>query len=696
MRSWLPALFHSRSSRRARRPAASVRLRLEALEERLTPALTYHGGAILTSVQAQSLYLGAGWNNLTTQTSQFDAFLSTLVSGTTTSPSAYLAMLHKAPFTGVTGAGSALTGATDSTDLVAATSTQTVYDSQIQSDLAAEIQAGAVQQPNANALYVVYVEPNVVVSFPNGQNSVNTFLAYHSSFSDNGTAVRYAVVPYHGSGGNAQDPWLTSAFDSMTVAASHETAEAITDPDGTAYFDRSGNEVGDVVNGSTVYIHDSTGANQYAVQREGSIPASITNFLPMTPAGATAGHTDTFGGVGGPQLTVNGVAVADPSGETGKVAFISPPSIDDFGQPMVDVVFSDGKAYEYHDFPAGNPTATANPSFFPWTSLGSKVKQAVSGQAVSYVLFTNGNLEEYVDPNYSTYFYGYGVNPGSHRGVIASGVTAITGVGLDQVGVNAVTYTKTVSGATVNFEWRDVTGSAVQISGASPFSPIKHSELPVAFGGNAVVVVPSPTGGATPSPTGGATPSPTGGATPSPTGGATPSPTTVDLVFLSALSGASSAASAQPSQSAALTPTPAVLSLSGPTPQPALHVALPDGGGGGVPEGQPADSAARGQDAPTSLADVPLIGTLFTEAVRRLQGARFALPAEMWPAGPAPQDGAPAPTKGHPQAPQSKATIHVPWTQLGAYVLPVAVGLCGAGVDHEVRRRRERLLKKSR
>src|SRR5262249_42561926 len=145
-----------------------------------------------------------------------------------------------------------------------------------------------VQQPSSNTLYVVFVEPGVVVDLGNGQTSANTFLAYHSSFTSNGNAVRYAVIPYHGTGGNAQAPWLTSAADSLTVSASHEIAEAITDPDGTTWFDRSGNEVADIVNGSTVYLAG------YAVQREAAIPGSLSNFLPMTPTGAKAGHAASF------------------------------------------------------------------------------------------------------------------------------------------------------------------------------------------------------------------------------------------------------------------------------------------------------------------------------------------------------------------------------------------------------------------
>jgi hypothetical protein len=139
------------------------------------------------------------------------------------------------------------------------------------------------------------------------------------------------------------------------------------------------------------------------------------------------------------------------------------------------VLYSTGDAYEYHDFIQPTATSTANPTFFPWTSLGSGVKQAVAGQGVSYVLLTNGNLGEYVDPNYTTSNYGYGVNPGSRRGVIASGVSSIVAAGVDPLGVNAVEYTTTARGKTTTYVWRDINGSAS--TSTSGFTPGTVSEV---------------------------------------------------------------------------------------------------------------------------------------------------------------------------------------------------------------------------
>jgi hypothetical protein len=449
---------------------------LEWLEDRLAPAVFNFGGPVLASVQAQAVFLGAGWDASASppvSPTRFESFLGTTVNGTSTNPAPYLGMLKNAGY-GITGAGSTATPVILDNVPVSGR----IFDADIQNALLNAINApgSKLQQPNANSLYVVFVQPNTVVDLGNGQgDSTNTFLAYHSWITTaNGTQIPYAVLPFQGTAGNAQEPWLTSSFDSMTMAASHELAEAITDPFGTTWLDRFGDEIGDIVNGSTVYL------NGFAVQREASRAASIFNFLPVTPTGATASHSVHFGiSSGALQVTEAGATpflAAKPTGETGTVVSVSVQGIDQFGQPMVDVVFSDHNAYEYHDFPPNNPTAVDNPSFFPWTPLGGNVKQAAAGQGVSYVLFTNGNLEEYVDIDYASYFYGYGVNPGPASGVIASGVTSIVAPGVDQIGANAVEYTTVVNGQPTTREWRDV--SARSFSSTAGFVPAtRHSDI---------------------------------------------------------------------------------------------------------------------------------------------------------------------------------------------------------------------------
>ncbi|HET6879433.1 MAG TPA: hypothetical protein VFI31_04740, partial [Pirellulales bacterium] len=71
----------SKGKKKSRRFALEARL--ESLEARELLTVTYNGGALLTNVQAQAVYLGSAWNtnsSLQSQTQTTDQFLSTLTS----------------------------------------------------------------------------------------------------------------------------------------------------------------------------------------------------------------------------------------------------------------------------------------------------------------------------------------------------------------------------------------------------------------------------------------------------------------------------------------------------------------------------------------------------------------------------------------------------------------------------------------
>jgi hypothetical protein len=360
--------------------------------------------------------------------------------------------------------------------------TQFLTDDQIQKAILGEIKAGYLQSPiqngngapDLNRLYVVFVEPGVAVQNASGSTSVSfspgNFLGYHSafgfnypevdgSFSFTGTAdVHYAVIVYNGSSvplatgtvTNAIDPSL-STFDNITMVTSHELAEAVTDPDigyknrdfggpsrPLGWNDNALGEVGDVANSRTVYL------NGYAVQRIGD-----PNDAAMTPRGATSAISADF------VLKADGTFwVHDQTGFTeaaANVASISDQSVDNFGQPMVDVVFTNGSAAEYHEFlnrppvnalytvlPTGNPNEF-NQGGNHWVTLtGSNVKQAKAGQGVSYVLMNDGTLHEYFDNSpvdSSTFAITFAQ-------FVDSNVQSID-AGTDQHGVNMVTEVRT-------------------------------------------------------------------------------------------------------------------------------------------------------------------------------------------------------------------------------------------------------------
>jgi hypothetical protein len=250
---------------------------LESLEDRLVQTVTYHGGALLPNVEVQGMYLGSDWYYNSTnynQTGQFEAFNRFLPQ------SSYMDLLTQLGY-GV-GRGSTSGG---TIDLLALNKYYYLTDSTIRGEIQGFINAGLLQPPDANRLYVVYVEPGVAIlnDHENNSTSIRDFTGYHGAFAgftSNGYAadIHYAVIAYAG-GINAILPGLTP-FDTMTLTASHEIAEAATDPNVNYralgwYDDYYGGEIGDI--------------NRYEALLNGYVVQSIINKYDVAyiPYGAT-------------------------------------------------------------------------------------------------------------------------------------------------------------------------------------------------------------------------------------------------------------------------------------------------------------------------------------------------------------------------------------------------------------------------
>jgi hypothetical protein len=99
---------------------------------------------------------------------------------------------------------------------------------------------------DASTVYEVFLPPTSYASYgswtscggPNLQ-----FCAYHSNFSNLSHDIKYASMPYPSCGGCQWPGWTDAQnFDHF---ACHETREAVTDPDGNAWYDRQGGEADD-------------------------------------------------------------------------------------------------------------------------------------------------------------------------------------------------------------------------------------------------------------------------------------------------------------------------------------------------------------------------------------------------------------------------------------------------------------------
>jgi hypothetical protein len=283
-----------RSGRRPFRRSNSVRPQIEALEDLQVPTVSFFGGNVLPQVQAQALYLGNEFaaTPANAETATLDAFLKDLTSGP------YMQALARAGYN--VGPGSAVAGAVDSTALTAGS---TISDAFIRARLQADVSSGLLRAPNANTLYVVYVEPDVAVNLGAGQGTTQQgILGYHTAFAGaNGAPIRYAVVVSPGgAAGNSVLPEATTAIDQLTAVTSHEVAEAVTDPDINSnvnngrlgWFDPQRGEIGDIVeNNPSAFVRLNGSLVQEVADQNDQLLSIFT-----TPPSGLLGTTTTLQG----------------------------------------------------------------------------------------------------------------------------------------------------------------------------------------------------------------------------------------------------------------------------------------------------------------------------------------------------------------------------------------------------------------
>ena len=295
-RRFLRGLLSRPESRRVRRIPQSIiaPAQVEMLESRQMLTVTFHGGAVLQNVESQAIYLGSDWqstSSLTTQTGQFDAYLNTLVSGQ------YMDMLTNAGY-GV-GRGTSTAGSIDNISL---SKTSGITDASIQSDIQAMINSHQLQTPDANRLYVVYVEPGVAV-YDGSSSSINSFLGYHGAFGGKtatGAAadIHYAVLPYPGGvNPTPSSQGFSSAFDELTAVTSHEVAEAVTDPNVNYkslgwYDDQKNGEIGDLTRQTVVWsgylVQDVVNQNDQVISPGSTTTTTLTAPQNVTVSGVSS------------------------------------------------------------------------------------------------------------------------------------------------------------------------------------------------------------------------------------------------------------------------------------------------------------------------------------------------------------------------------------------------------------------------
>lgn len=135
---------------------------------------------------------------------------------------------------------------------------KTVDDSAIQQMIQQQISDGKFPSATPDLLYFVFLPSGVTVT-QGGSASCKAFCGYHDAIGSN---VFYAVMPFPDCSGCSSG---LSNFDALTVTASHELCEAITDPvPGEGWYDNQNGEIGDICAWQTKKV------GSYTVQKEWS------------------------------------------------------------------------------------------------------------------------------------------------------------------------------------------------------------------------------------------------------------------------------------------------------------------------------------------------------------------------------------------------------------------------------------------
>jgi hypothetical protein len=215
---------------RAPRPR-SARPAVEALDSRITPAVVYHGGALIAHANVSSVFYGQNWNT-DDPTGNIRNTMIDFMKAVVKSP--YMAQL------GEYGVGRGTIGSAYVPVYSGPTRGGTVTEAQIQGLLTQEILNGKVPWAGSSQLYFVYLSPGVTSAF----DQANGFAGHHSSFTllpgIFNQPVYYAVIPDTG----------FSSIASLTAVTSHELGEAVTDPDlHGGWYSSTGAEIGDGLEG---------------------------------------------------------------------------------------------------------------------------------------------------------------------------------------------------------------------------------------------------------------------------------------------------------------------------------------------------------------------------------------------------------------------------------------------------------------
>lgn len=216
--------------------------------------LSYYGGRIISEVKIIPIF----WNERVLLKDEIDAFYNAIVTG------GYLSFFQEYNTFSQNFSLSGLKALA----FVDNQTSNDVADMDIQRVLEAYFESSLIPTPSANNLYVLHFPPGTTIMDPEGSLSCHVWCGYHYHFRYKHNPVYYVVLPDLAFGtcalgcGSSLDE-----FDRLSMVASHEFADAITEPGSQlSWYDMEHGEVADLCNLQPVQMNLG-GTRPYTVQK---------------------------------------------------------------------------------------------------------------------------------------------------------------------------------------------------------------------------------------------------------------------------------------------------------------------------------------------------------------------------------------------------------------------------------------------
>ena len=228
--------------------------------------LLYHNGPVMSTAYVVPIYWGPTWSTGGSSDNSMSSSLTNFIDGVTNSTT-------EVGF-GVTGEYNVITqyyetGPVYITKSNLGSGGGALYDSSTpptnvtDADVQTEVLKMTNNAPRTDTVYEVFL-PASSYSSDGSYTSCGgpnlSYCAYHGNFISDGLDVKYASMPYPSCAGCKSSGFSTT--QNFEHFISHETREAVTDEDGTAWYDRRGYEADDKCAWTpTPFTDSSTGIN---------------------------------------------------------------------------------------------------------------------------------------------------------------------------------------------------------------------------------------------------------------------------------------------------------------------------------------------------------------------------------------------------------------------------------------------------